>query len=64
MWSTVRHLPFIQVTVASFMSNTPLCSKTKDYHVENMQLQLNFLPFLAVFVGCWRVVVMGRQKGC
>lgn len=43
MWITVKHLPFMQVTHIHL--NTPLCSKTRGYHVEIMKLQEYFLPF-------------------
>lgn len=59
MWTTGRHLPFIQVPVVTFIQNTPVRSKKRHHHVEIMNLQMHSLPFLGVFVGCWRVVVMG-----
>lgn len=43
MWITVRHLPFMQVTHIHL--NTPVCSKTRGYHVEIVKLQEYFLPF-------------------
>lgn len=58
MWTTGRHLPFIQVPIVTFIQNTK-----RHQQVEIMNLQMHFLPVLGIFVGCWRVtVVMGIKE--